>query len=241
MRGIGCPKCGKNRAANNNKIGQNQFIIRSNKEHNNGYDYSKSKYKDTKTKLEIICPSHGSFWQAPLSHMRGTGCPKCAGNKKSNLEEFARKSNLIHQNMYIYFGPYKNTLSKIEIKCEEHGSFWQTPSNHLSGHGCPGCASHGFDCTKPGILYYIKDIISGLYKVGITNSDVKKRYGVKFKEVKTIKTWVFKLGQEAYDLEQEYHNTFLEFRLYNKNFVGYGPTEFFSKDILKLNKENNEK
>lgn len=30
---------------------------------------------------------------------------------------------------------------KVCIVCPEHGEFWQTPSNHLSGHGCPKCAA----------------------------------------------------------------------------------------------------
>lgn len=30
---------------------------------------------------------------------------------------------------------------KVCIICPEHGEFWQAPSNHLSGHGCPKCAA----------------------------------------------------------------------------------------------------
>jgi hypothetical protein len=35
---------------------------------------------------------------------------------------------------------YKGGGKKLEIICSIHDSFWQTPGNHLMGHGCPGCA-----------------------------------------------------------------------------------------------------
>ena len=34
---------------------------------------------------------------------------------------------------------YKNYTTKIEIGCKKHGSFWQNPGNHRSGHDCPKC------------------------------------------------------------------------------------------------------
>ena len=57
------------------------FIIKANLIHNNKYDYSKSKYINNRTKLEIICPVHGSFWQEPCNHIKGHGCPYCTNNK----------------------------------------------------------------------------------------------------------------------------------------------------------------
>ena len=35
------------------------------------------------TKVCIICPEHGEFWQTPNSHLLGRGCPKC---KRSHME-----------------------------------------------------------------------------------------------------------------------------------------------------------
>src|SRR5690606_27781560 len=34
---------------------------------------------------------------------------------------------------------YENATTKLEIGCPKHGSFWQTPNNHLNGKGCPEC------------------------------------------------------------------------------------------------------
>ena len=34
-------------------------------------------YKGAFTKVCIICPEHGEFWQTPNDHLQGCGCPKC--------------------------------------------------------------------------------------------------------------------------------------------------------------------
>ena len=60
------------------------FINEANKVHNEKYDYSKLIYKDTKTKICIICPKHGEFWQTPIKHLYGQGCPKCNSSKLEN-------------------------------------------------------------------------------------------------------------------------------------------------------------
>lgn len=42
------------------------FINRANKIHNFKYDYSNVDWVNTKVKVEIICPIHGSFYQKPV-------------------------------------------------------------------------------------------------------------------------------------------------------------------------------
>lgn len=46
--------------------------------HDGRYDYSKAVYVNAATNLQVICPTHGDFWQTPSNHLRGSGCPKCA-------------------------------------------------------------------------------------------------------------------------------------------------------------------
>ena len=60
------------------------FIKRSNVIHHNKYDYSKVEYVNSSTKVCIICPEHGEFWQTPNKHMSGIGCPKCGVEKVLN-------------------------------------------------------------------------------------------------------------------------------------------------------------
>ena len=60
------------------------FLLKSSEKHCNKYDYSKVEYINSRTKVCIICPEHGEFWQTPLTHLKGCGCPKCAHEEHSN-------------------------------------------------------------------------------------------------------------------------------------------------------------
>ena len=57
---------------------RNKNTFNANKVHGNKYDYSFIDYKNNKTKICIIYPEHGEFWQLANSHLKGCGCPKCA-------------------------------------------------------------------------------------------------------------------------------------------------------------------
>lgn len=52
-----------------------QFIADAISVHGDKYDYSNVEYKTNATKVCIICPRHGEFWQTPNDHLRGRGCP----------------------------------------------------------------------------------------------------------------------------------------------------------------------
>lgn len=69
-----------------------EFIEKAKAVHGDKYDYSKVEYKGVHTKVCIICPEHGEFWQIPGSHLASRGCPNCAGlrneYKFNLLEEF---------------------------------------------------------------------------------------------------------------------------------------------------------
>lgn len=58
------------------------FLRRAAERHENYYDYSKFIYRGAREKGEIICPEHGSFWQTPSNHLRGTKCPTCSRKTK---------------------------------------------------------------------------------------------------------------------------------------------------------------
>jgi hypothetical protein len=122
-----------------------EFVTRAIKIHGNKYDYSKVKYKNSKTNLCIICPTDGEFLQKPSDHLSGHGCPKCGGTTKLTTEEFITKANKVHDNKYDYRKvDYKNCDTEVIIGCPIDGYFSQTPTNHLQGRGCPLCQiSHG--------------------------------------------------------------------------------------------------
>lgn len=117
-----------------------QFVKESQGIHKNFYTYDKVLYKNAKTKVEITCPIHGSFWQTPIAHLKGQGCPKCNGGVHLNYLDFVKRSKMVHGNKYTYEkAVYKDSKSKLLITCPIHGFFMQTPDNHLRGAGCPKC------------------------------------------------------------------------------------------------------
>jgi hypothetical protein len=83
------------------------FILKAQLKHGNKYDYSKVDYQTIHTKVCIICPEHGEFWQEPCFHLSGCGCPKCGiihtiKSKTSNTLNFINKSIAIHSAFYNY-------------------------------------------------------------------------------------------------------------------------------------------
>lgn len=140
LRGRKCPNCSKKLRIYNSKKTIKQFVEESNKVHNNYYNYSITKYSSFHEKVDIICPIHGIFKQTPAKHLNGKGCSKCNGGVKKDLSEFIEESNKIHNFKYDYSNTkYINNKKKVEIFCKIHGSFFQIPSNHLKGYGCPKC------------------------------------------------------------------------------------------------------
>ena len=71
-----------------------EFIRKAKKIHGDKYNYSKVKYKNNSTKVCIICPKHGEFWQRPNDHIsKKAECPLCKGNL--NILKNLLQKNLI--------------------------------------------------------------------------------------------------------------------------------------------------
>jgi len=147
LKGNGCPKC-YNEVRKFVKLkSTEEFIIDAKKIHGDRYDYSLVDYKGNKHPVEIICKKHGSFFQKPIKHLVGHGCPICGREeiRKSKLipfDELIKKAKSIHGDKYEYSSVgYINTHTKIKIKCPIHGIFEQTLDSHInSKQGCPTCA-----------------------------------------------------------------------------------------------------
>ena len=52
-----------------------KFIQKAKEIYGDKFDYSKVEYKDSRTKVTIICPRCGEFTQMPRTHLKGKGCP----------------------------------------------------------------------------------------------------------------------------------------------------------------------
>lgn len=91
-----------------------RFIDKARVVHGDRYDYSKVVYINYTTKVCIICPEHGEFWQTPAKHLQGHGCPhsKCQLQKRS--QTMISKYGVTNA-MYV-----PELKQKLQDTCMEH-------------------------------------------------------------------------------------------------------------------------
>jgi len=142
IAGKGCSTC-----VGRARLTKKEFVRKSKIKHGKKYDYSNSEIVSTNKKVVIVCPNHGPFDQTPNLHMnQGTGCPVCAKMKRGKSKSIAAATSFIHRSVEVHGTKYDYSKchysgchSNVTIVCTKHGSFEQTPVNHLQGKGCPRC------------------------------------------------------------------------------------------------------
>jgi G:T-mismatch repair DNA endonuclease (very short patch repair protein) len=106
--------------------------------HNGRYSYDEASFSRTSDPIKVHCPDHGWFQQRLLHHMRGAGCPQCAGRGVDWVARFTSVHGETYDYSRVVFRGYKEP---VEVVCRKHGAFYQTPDNHFRGRqGCPSCA-----------------------------------------------------------------------------------------------------
>jgi len=230
LEGYNCLRCACETSQIINTSTLNEFINKVTKIHGDKYDYSKVKYVNNKTKVCIICSEHGEFWQTPSGHLNGNGCIECAkiiqGDcRRSSTEQFISASINIHCNKYNYTKvEYTIAHNNVCIICPIHGEFWQAPTSHLVGHGCPHCYVDYTNSSYIHYVYQITNTINNMIYIGIHSTkhpdkdtymgsgallmEAQNRYGMRYFTKNII----------------EYHSSREEIKLreaelVNKNFV----------------------
>jgi Zn finger protein HypA/HybF involved in hydrogenase expression len=146
-----------------------KFIKKANTRHGNKYDYSKVEYINSKSKVTIICPEHGEFYQPPGKHVFGWGCKKCGINKRAkfrtkNTTTFIEEANKVHNFKFDYSEvKYINGKKKVNIKCKKGHEFEQTPNSHLRGIGCPICKGNKIRITQNEFIERLLNVHHDLY------------------------------------------------------------------------------
>ena len=110
-RKSGCPECGKMDAIESKLAPYRRSFIK----HPDLYDYSKVEYVGAHTKIEIVCPVHGSFWQTPDAHKRGQGCPRCSSIVSKNEEELGQFIKSILYNDKNVITNDRNIIGPMEL------------------------------------------------------------------------------------------------------------------------------
>lgn len=129
------------------RLTQTEVIEGIKKVHRNKYDLSKVVYINRRTKICVICPTHGEWFTLTEQLLRGQGCFSCGKSlsgikKRIPISAFLERVNIIHNNRYQYdLSEYKGIGSKIKIYCDVHKKwFSQMAHAHLVlAQGCPDC------------------------------------------------------------------------------------------------------
>lgn len=117
-----------------------EFIIKARKIHGDKYDYSNIIYDNIKSKLDIICQTHGKFKQSAHSHLnQKQNCPICAKTKLST-EILIKRFKDKHNDKFDYsLVKYTGKDCYVDIICKTHGVFSQRYDVHAKGYGCYIC------------------------------------------------------------------------------------------------------
>lgn len=164
--GCHCPDC-----VQEEKVAEKteKMIERFRATHGDRYDYSKTQFVDSGTKVSIICREHGEFLLPFKRHWNGAHCQECSklisaekrrgrknspetierirqaalGRKSSKLlsqDQVIKNFRQVHGDRYDYSKVnYQGSGTKVTIICPDHGEFQQVPNSHRRGIGCRKC------------------------------------------------------------------------------------------------------
>lgn len=147
------------------------FLTKANEKHLGFYDYSKVVFINSRSKVEIVCPIHGSFFQSPANHYN-SGCTKCGIEKSRNakikgIDEFLLKSIKHYGDRYDYSKvKMKSFADNVTIVCKIHGDFTVLAERHALGKGgCIKCRNDNFEASVKQRTFSKKEFVDKSNKV----------------------------------------------------------------------------
>jgi hypothetical protein len=181
------------------------------------------------------------------------GCKKCAIESHPLLQKYSTKKFIElaqskHGTRYDYSKVmYAGTDTQVEIVCQKHRSFFQTPHDHYSsGAGCPKCMERlgGYSywrfqrdpdlANQQGTLYlvHLTTPEDAALKIGVTKMTVKQRFSTRpypYKVTPIIE--IRNTLQNVFVHEQQILKQF-SYHQYRPNWVLDGRTECFHIEAL---------
>lgn len=226
-----------------------KFIAKSKEYHGDKYDYSKSIYVNKRTKIEIVCPIHGSFYPRAGDHMqkRGGGCQQCSLDSRSiayTIPISIWKKRLASKHSHItLLSNQTGYHTKALFNCQTHGEF-EAYLGDITNHRylCPTCykeLDHQKQSIRPNLLdkqaqlYYVYIPSLDMYKLGVTTQKLSRRLvGMEFTVILTVSYFY----TEAIEIEYYLHKSLLNYRYKGeKKLLKDGSTELYTvnvKDII---------
>lgn len=158
LSGHGCKKCASDKLANDRSKNTLQYI--EDVKNVNKDIMVIGEYVNAHTPILHKCLIDGYEWYAkPNNILSQKGCPKCSGTMKKMHDEYIDEVSIYNPDIEVV-ETYINAKTKILHKCKICGCEWYaTPTNILTGKGCPECAESNGERTvrqyldKHKILY----------------------------------------------------------------------------------------
>ena len=198
----GCDECKFDKIREKRVLTLEQFINKANEVHGNKYDYSKAEYVNSQTKIEIICPKHGSFFAAPSNFIgKKSGCPICNNSHlEDEISRFLKENNVknVPQKNFKWLG-----LQKLDFYLPDYNV---------------GIECQGIQHFKP-TNYYISNTPEEKFEHIIT-------YDIRKYERCQENGLVLLYFTYKYNFKNEYYNNETYSSIYHKDNV------FFNKEAL---------
>ena len=99
-----------------------------------------SKYVGNRTKVEIKCDKGHVYEVRPNNFKNGQRCPKCGDKCSKQAKE--QLIELIQQEDYELLSEYKNSKTKVKLRCTEGHVYSVTPNAFKNGDRCPKCSNN---------------------------------------------------------------------------------------------------
>lgn len=234
----GCPCCSRRLKWTKERL--QEYLDRECK----GLQVLSDNIKNSRTKIEIRCIKCSYEWLSSPSSFLKNGCPSCSNSLPLSLEVVQDRLDRSGRNIKVS-GVYKTNQHPIVCTCKLCGNEWNsTPGNLFAGVRCKVCepvVGGGFDYSKPALLYYLRvkdESGKNYWKIGITNSDIPKRFkrGGDMEKITTLYKFRFEVGAQAADAEKNILKIFKDFLVQDLNILkSGGNTELFNCDVLQMN------
>ena len=162
--GAKCPKC----VAESRKktLGADHYLKLMHRTHGDRYKYP-CPADNRQAIIEIVCATHGSFFQEQGSHILGRDCPTCTNEHRAETAKVTnaaglQKAQVISRANRVENGRrswrklvasrdeeldfskavYVDSIHPVEVSCKKAGhTFRPTPSRLKQGSCCPKCTS----------------------------------------------------------------------------------------------------
>ena len=140
MGGSGCRLCGFERSAKAGTKSHETFVIQAMSVHDGKYSYPET-YVSDKTRITIICPTHGEFKQVPSGHLQGRGCSRCQESKgERETTKILKEYNLEFETQkrfpgckHLYTLPFDFYVESLNLLIEYDGVQHFKPVERFGG------------------------------------------------------------------------------------------------------------